>query len=77
MPDNLYEDIKSLNITLRCFVSDDIYYGIDDVINYSSTPTEMLLKLKFNLSKIDPKNLDDEINSKIEAIKIKINDLLK
>lgn len=77
MSDNFYEDIKSLNMTLRCFVSDDIFYGIDDAINYSSTSTEMLLKLKFNLSKIDTKILDDEINSKIEAIKIKINNLLK
>lgn len=78
MTDNFHKDINELNLALRGLVSADIYKNIDDAVNYSSTSTEMLLKLKFYFSKIDFDIFDDnDLLHRIEIMQNKIDDLLK
>ncbi|MEJ5071085.1 hypothetical protein WH357_01900 [Enterobacter ludwigii] len=78
MTDNFHKDINELNLALRGLVSADIYNNIDDAVNYSSTSTEMLLKLKFYFSKIDLDIFDDNnLLHRVEIMQNKIDDLLK
>ena len=78
MTDNFHKDIHELNLALRGLVSADIYNNIDDAVNYSSTSTEMLLKLKFYFSKIDLDIFDDNnLLHRVEIMQNKIDDLLK
>lgn len=78
MTDNFHKDINELNLALRGLVSADIYNNIDDAVNYSSTSTEMLLKLKFYFSKIDLDIFDDNnLLHRVEIMQNKIDELLK
>ena len=74
---DFHKEINELNSSIKDLVNADIYDGIDDAVNYSSTATEMLLKLKFYFSKINIEDLNDEnLITRIETKKNKIDNLL-
>lgn len=77
MKEDFYQDINELNSSLKNLVSSDLHDSITEAVNYSSTSTEMLLKLKFYFSKINLEVLDDKLLLRVEVMKNKIDDLLK
>lgn len=76
MENNIYQDVKSLAFEIKNAGEDEIYQSIMDAIDFSSTATEALLKIKYFLSKVNGKNYNN-ISTEIIRIEKEIDKILK
>lgn len=69
MNDESYSDIRVLIKRLKNADNKNVSENIEEAINFSSTSTEILLKLRSYLAQINIDNLNQEILIEVEGMK--------
>jgi len=73
MNDESYSDIRALIQRLKNADNKNVGENIEEAINFSSTSTEILLKLRFYLTQINIDNLNQEILIEVEGMKNQVD----
>ncbi|WP_144814523.1 MULTISPECIES: hypothetical protein [Enterobacteriaceae] len=76
MNDEFYSDIRALIKRLKNGDNKIVGENIEEAINFSSTSTEIVLKLRFYLAQINIDNLNQEVLIEVQRIKDQVDILL-
>jgi len=76
MNDESYSDIRAFIKRLKNADNKNVGENIEEAINFSSTSTEIVLKLRFYLAQINIDNLNQEVLIEVQRIKDQVDILL-
>ncbi|AIU71834.1 hypothetical protein AT03_05135 [Hafnia alvei FB1] len=77
MKNNIYDEVRELTHELENTGNDSLISSILDSIDFSSTSTEALFKIRFYLSQINKGHLNNYTTEKVTKIENEINKLLE